>query len=97
MWRVHGPACIWIVTFTTRPFGRGSSRDRNPPHVSLASSIKRVMVIAGAAAVALGGVLALVPKLLPTESVRRTVVAELSQRLGTPVTIRGDSAPAKVA
>lgn len=92
MWPHHGPVCIWIVTFHDPPVRARVQPGPEPPHVSLASSIKRVMVIAGAAAVALGGVLALVPKLLPTESVRRTVVAELSQRLGTPVTIRGDIA-----
>lgn len=58
--------------------------------MSLTSSIKRVMVITGAAAVALGGAIALVPRLLPAETVRRTVVGELSQRLGVPITIRGD-------
>ena len=60
--------------------------------MSLASSIKRVMIIAGAAALAIAGALMLVPMMLPAESVRRTVVAELSQRLGMPVTIQGDVA-----
>jgi AsmA protein len=57
--------------------------------VSLATSLKRVMTAAGAIALALGGTLALIPILLPTEAVRRTVVAELVQRLGMPVTISG--------
>jgi hypothetical protein len=38
----------------------------------------------------------LVPVLLPVETVRRTVVSELSARLGMPVTIRGDIAVAVI-
>ncbi|QCK84816.1 AsmA family protein [Phreatobacter aquaticus] len=47
------------------------------------------MTIVGAAAVLLACVLALVPLIVPSESVRRIVVQELGQRLGVPVTVSG--------
>ena len=57
--------------------------------MNLASSLKRVLTIIGGMALALALVLALVPALLPAERVRAAVVAELSRRLGVPVTISG--------
>lgn len=57
--------------------------------MSLASAIRRVMTIVGLAAVVLAGILAVVPRLLPVETVRRTIVQELSQRLGVPVAVTG--------
>ncbi len=57
--------------------------------MSLASSLKRVLIAAGALIVALGAMIALVPVLLPTETVRRDVAAELFRRLGVPATITG--------
>lgn len=57
--------------------------------MSLASSLKRVLTIVGATALALALALALVPALLPAEGVRDAVVTELSRRLGVPVTISG--------
>jgi AsmA protein len=57
--------------------------------LNLASAIKRVMTIVGAAAVLLVCVLALVPLVVPSESVRRFVVQELGQRLGVPVEVSG--------
>lgn len=57
--------------------------------MNLASSLKRVLTIVGGIAVALALALALVPALLPAERVRAAVVAELSRRLGVPVTVSG--------
>lgn len=57
--------------------------------MSLASSLKRVLTAAAATIVALGVATALVPALLPGEAVRRDVAAELTRRMGLPVTIAG--------
>lgn len=60
--------------------------------MTLAPPIRRIAIAIGATTLVLAGTLALVPVLLPVEKVRRTVVAELSERLGMPVAIRGDIA-----
>lgn len=57
--------------------------------MSLAAALKRVLVAIGGAVVLIGATLALVAMLLPVETVRRAVEAELSTRLGLPVTVRG--------
>ncbi|MCA0317378.1 MAG: AsmA family protein [Proteobacteria bacterium] len=57
--------------------------------MSLASSLKRVLIAAGVTIVTLGAATALVPALLPGETVRRDVADELTRRMGLPVTISG--------
>lgn len=75
------------------PPNRGRSGPGSGPlRLSLASPLRRIGIVVGAVALVLAGALALVPLLLPVETVRRTVVTELSDRLGMPVSIRGDIA-----
>lgn len=57
--------------------------------MSLTAALKRVLTLVVAVVLALAATMALVPTLLPSEAVRRTVVQELSGRLGLPVTVAG--------
>ena len=57
--------------------------------MTLTTPLQRIAAAAGAILAAFVGVLLLVPLLLPTETVRETTTAELTQRLGLPVAIRG--------
>lgn len=57
--------------------------------MTLTTPLQRIAAAAGAILAAFAAVLLLVPLLLPTETVRETTTAELTQRLGLPVAIRG--------